>query len=145
MNTIAENRRVRFDYEILETLEAGIELLGFEVKSAKVGRMQLAGSHAIIVGGEAHLLNSQIPPYQPNNTPQDYDKARTRRLLLRKEEISRISGLLNQKGISLVPIRAYVKNNLIKIEIGAARPKKKHDKRETLKKKAMEREAGKKL
>lgn len=140
MNVLSENRRARFDYEILETYEAGIELRGFEVKSAKLGRMQLAGSHAIIRGNEVWLLNSQIPPYQPNNTPKDYDHGRTRRLLLRSDEIKSLEGKLHQKSVSLIPLKAYAKKNLIKIELGIARAKKKHDKREALKKRAADRE-----
>lgn len=145
MSVIAENKKARFDYEILETFGAGIELRGFEVKSAKVGRMQLTGSHAIIRGGEAWLLNSQIPPYQPNNTPKEYNVSRARRLLLRKDEIESLDGSLHEKSVSLVPLKAYIKNNLIKIELGLVRAKKKHDKREILKKKALERESGRKL
>ncbi len=140
MDTISENRRARFDYEISETYEAGIELQGHEVKGAKLGRMQLAGSHAIIRGGEIYLINSQIPQYQPGNTPKDYDAGRTRRLLLKKVEISGLLGSLKQKSVSLIPLRAYVKNGFIKIELGLARAKKKHDKREALKKKSTERE-----
>jgi SsrA-binding protein len=140
METIAENRRARFDYEISETIDAGIELRGFEVKSAKAGRLNLAGSRVIIKQNEAWLLNSQIPPYQPNNTPKDYDQGRSRRLLLRKEEIKSLIGRLKSKSAFLIPLRAYVKNNLIKIELGLGRVRKKSDKREVLKKRAAERE-----
>ncbi len=143
MQTISENRRARFDYEILETFEAGIELSGLEVKSAKRGGMQIAGSHGIIRsprlrsgetgGGEAYLVNSRIPPYQPQNTPSDYNPSRTRKLLLHKDEISKLVGSLKQK-LSLIPLRAYLKNNFVKIELGLARPKKKRDKRESIKK-----------
>jgi len=139
MNTIAENRRARFDYETSETFEAGIELRGFEVKSVKLGRMQLAGSHAVIRGNEAWLLNSQIPPYQPKNTPSGYDPGRTRRLLLRGDEIKTLIGKIKEK-FSLIPLRAYLKNGFIKIEIAVAKPRKKWDKRELLKKRTAERE-----
>lgn len=140
MQIIAENRRAKFDYQILETFEAGIELEGLEVKSAKNSRMGLAGSYAIIRNGEAWLLNAQIPAYQPNNTPKDYDLLRKRRLLLRKNEIASLANRLKEKGLSLIPLRAFVKRNLIKIELGLARPRKKHDKREILKKRAAYRE-----
>lgn len=155
-NTIAENRRARFDYEILETFEAGIELRGFEVKSAKLGRVQLAGSYAIVRGGrrggraspsragEVWLLNSQIPPYQPKNTPKDYDPGRTRRLLLRGEEIKTLAGKAKER-FSIIPVRAYVKKGFIKIEIAVAKPRKKKDKRDLLKKRAAEREMRKAL
>lgn len=136
---LAENRRAKFDYEILDTLVAGAELLGFEVKSAKAGRMSLVGSYAIIRGGEAWLVNAQIPPYQQNNTPPDYEPTRPRRLLLRREEISELAGKTKDKGIVLVPLSAFLHKNFIKIKLGICRSKKKHDKREALKKKDMAR------
>ncbi len=140
IDTLTENRRARFDYEILETLEAGIELKGFEVKSAKAAQMQLAGSHALIRGSELWLLNSHIPPYQPKNAPADYDPARSRRLLLRGEEIKRLTGSLKEKKLSLIPLRVYVKKNLVKVELGLGRLRKKSDKREMIKKRSAERE-----
>lgn len=140
MQDLAENRRARFDYEILETLEAGAELLGLEVKSVRAGRMNLGGSYAVIRGGELWLLNADIPPYQPGNTPKDYDSKRSRRLLLHKEELKGLIGKLHEKGLTLVPLRAYSKKNIIKIELGIARSRRKGDKREVLKKRAVERE-----
>ncbi len=137
---LAENGRARFDYEILETYEAGIALTGQEVKSAKSGRMNLAGSYAVFRDGELWLLNSQIPAYQPKNAPADYDPARSRRLLLHRKEIDALIGKLKNKSVSLIPLRAYVKKNFIKIELGLGRARKKHDKREFLKKRAVERE-----
>jgi SsrA-binding protein len=140
MPDIAENRRARFDYDILETFEAGIELLGHEVKSAKGGRMQIAGARVLVRRGEAWLVNSHIPPYQPKNTPADYEEDRSRRLLLTKGEIRRLTGALQEKGRTLVPLRAYVKRGFIKLELGLGRARKKSDKRELLKKRAHERE-----
>ena len=140
METIAENRRARFDYEILETFEAGIELKGFEVKSAKAGRMQLAGSHALVRGNELWLLNAHIPAYQPKNAPPDYDPGRSRRLLLHAKEIKRIAGQLKEKKMSIIPLGAYVKKNFLKIELGLGRLKSKTDKRESLKKRDARRE-----
>lgn len=140
MADLAENRRARFDYQVLETLEAGIELLGSEVKSVKTGKMNLGGSYALIRGGELWLLNSDIPPYQPGNTPKEYDSKRNRRLLLHKEELKSLLGRLNEKGNVLIPLRAYAKKGIIKIELGLARPQKKGDKREALKKRAVERD-----
>jgi SsrA-binding protein len=140
---LAENRRARFDYDVLETYEAGIELVGQEVKSAKLGRLNLAGSHALVRGGEAWLLNAQIPAYQPKNAPKDYDPARTRRLLLKREEIKELQGKLTSQraaGTSLIPLRAYLKKGYIKIELGLGRSRKKSDKRDLLKKRAAERE-----
>ncbi|MEY4731463.1 MAG: hypothetical protein RL681_409 [Candidatus Parcubacteria bacterium] len=140
MKPLSENRRATFDYEILEHYEAGIELFGHEVKSVKAGHGNLAGAYAIIRGGEAFLINCQIPPYQQNNVPDDYDPSRTRRLLLHKEEIKSLSGQLKEKGMSLVALSFVTKKNLVKVELGLGRSRKKSDKRELLKKRAHERE-----
>jgi len=140
MKSLSENRRAKFDYEILEKLEAGIELLGHEVKSAKGGRFELSGSYALIRKNEAWLLNSRIPAYQPNNAPESYDPGRTRRLLLNRDEIKNLHGRLGEKGLSLIPLRVYIKKNLVKVELGLGRARKKEDKREYLKKKTARRE-----
>lgn len=140
MDTIAENRRARFDYEIEETCEAGIELNGQEVKSAKGGQFQIAGARVLIRGGEAWLVNSHIPPYQPKNAPASYEEDHVRRMLVRKDEIKRFTGALNEKGRMLIPLRAYIKHGFIKIELGLAHLKRKTDKREALKKRSHERE-----
>ena len=137
---LAENRRARFDYDIQESLEAGIELLGHEVKSVKAGRMQIAGSYVIIRGGEAWLVNCTIPPYQAGNTPVDYEPSRTRRVLLRKEEIRHLEGALEQKSFSLLPLKAYTKKGLVKLELGLGRARKKGDKREVIKKRDVARD-----
>jgi SsrA-binding protein len=147
-STIAENRRARFDYEIAETYEAGIELQGGEVKSTKNGQLQIAGARVLLRGGnsrrpstpEAYLVNSHIPPYQPKNTPAGYEEDRARRLLLTRGEIKELIGALQEKGRVLIPLRAFLKNGYIKIELGLARPKKKSDKRDALKKRAHSRE-----
>ncbi len=139
-NTIAENRRARFDYEIAQTYEAGIELQGHEVKSAKGGRLQIAGAHVLIRGGEAWLVNSQIPPYQAGNTPSDYEADRVRRLLLSKDEIKELQGALVNKSLHLIPLRAYLKHGFIKLELGIGRTRNKSDKREAIKKRAHQRE-----
>ncbi len=142
---LSENRRARFDYEIEETFEAGLELLGTEVKSVKNNRMDLGGSYALIRGGEVWLTNSKIPAYQPGNAPKDYDPERSRRLLLKKEEIKELTGKLSQKGYALLPLRAYLKKGFIKLELGLGRSKKKSDKRETIKKRELDREFGRKF
>ncbi|MBM3256825.1 MAG: SsrA-binding protein SmpB [Candidatus Liptonbacteria bacterium] len=139
MQSLAENRRARFDYEILETLEAGIVLKGHEVKSVKSGRMGLSGSRVLLRGGEAYLIGAQIPPYQPLNVPETYDPTATRKLLLKIQEITHLIGVLRE-GTTLIPLRIYLKGNRIKLELAVARGKKKHDKRETLKKKTAARE-----
>jgi SsrA-binding protein len=138
--TIAENRRARFDYEISQKYEAGVELKGHEVKSAKGGRFQIAGAHVLIRGGEAWLVNSHIPPYQAGNTPPDYEEDRARRLLLSKDEIKELQGTLVDKAKHLVPLRAYLKHGLIKLELGIGRTRNKSDKREAIKKRAHQRE-----
>lgn len=133
MAVLLQNKKVRFNYDILETFEAGMELFGFEVKSLRKREGSLEGSHITIRGNEAFLLGATIPPYQPKNTPADYDPTRNRRLLLTKKEISKLSGLESQRGLTIVPISVYNKNRKLKLEIGVARGKKKHDKRQTIK------------
>ena len=139
-DTIAENRRAGFDYDVSKKYEAGIELFGHEVKSAKGGRFQIAGARVLIRGGEAYLVNSHIPPYQPKNVSSDYEEDRTRRLLLMSAEIKELTGALQDKGQMLIPLRAYIKNRFIKIELGLGRTRKKPDKREVIKKRAHNRE-----
>ncbi|KKS38954.1 MAG: SsrA-binding protein [Parcubacteria group bacterium GW2011_GWA2_42_14] len=145
MKVIATNKRAYFDYEILETYEAGLELFGFEVKSIKTGHANLGGSFIVIQAKtagspEAWLLNAHIPPYQPKNTPASFDPYRTRRLLLHKSEIRELIGKSAQKGLTLVPLRVYNKGARIKIEFGLSRHKKKEDKRETIKERETKRE-----
>ena len=139
---ITTNKRAYFDYEILETYEAGIELLGFEVKAIKNNRINLAGSYVVIRNNEAWLINADIPAYQPKNAPVDYDSKRTRRLLINKSEITSFIGKIHEKGLTLLPLKVYTKSkkNLIKIEIGLAKSKKKADKREIIKKREIQRE-----
>ena len=140
MTDLAVNRRASFDYEILETYEAGIALFGFEVKAVKVGRMSLAGTFAVIRGNEAWLLNAAIPPYQPQNTPASYDPSRSRRLLLHKSQIKEMIGTVSQKGLTIVPLKVYSKRGRVKVLIGLARHKKKADKREVIKRREDRRE-----
>ncbi len=136
----AENRKARFNYEILEKYEAGIELLGVEVKSVRGGQMSLEGAFVIVRGGEAYLINANIPPYQVKNTPKDYDPLRNRKILLTKKEISELAGNEKDKSLTIVPISVYNKSRKIKIEIAQVKGKKKFDKRETLKKRDTDRE-----
>lgn len=141
MTNLAENRRTHFDYEILETYEAGIELFGFEVKAVKTGRVNLTGSFAVIKDNEIWLLNASVPAYQPKNAPPDYDPTRSRRLLLHKSEIKELIGKSAQKGLTLVPLKVYNKRNRIKVLLGLGKHKKKIDKREIIKKRDAQREA----
>ena len=133
------NKKAIFDYEILETFVAGIELLGHEAKSIKMGRFDLSGSHAVIRGNEAYLVGSTIHPFQVKNAPDNYDPTRTRKLLLTRKEINYLLGKLNE-GLTIVPIKSYNKRGFVKIELGLGRGKKKADKRETIKKREVERE-----
>ena len=134
MAELASNRKAHFDYEILQKYEAGLELLGHEVKSIRAGHAQLAGSFVVIRGGEAFLVGATIPPYQVKNMPESYDPTRTRRLLLKRSELNELIGESAQKGLTFVPISLYTKGSLIKLSFGQARRKKKYDKRETIKK-----------
>jgi SsrA-binding protein len=138
MATLIDYAKARFDYEILESFEAGIELLGFEVKSLKLKHGSLEGSYVLVKGGEAFLQGMLISPYQEKNTPKDYDPRRTRRLILSKKEIA---GFANAtKGLTIVPISIYTKRNLIKVQVAIVRGKKKHDKRESIKRRESNRE-----
>jgi SsrA-binding protein len=140
MSNYAENRKARFDYEILEKYEGGIELLGTEVKSVRGGLMSLEGSFAIIRGGEAFLINANIPPYQPKNAPNDYDPLRNRRILLTTKEIAELGESGKNKSLTIVPLTVYNKGRKIKISVALAKGKKKFDKRETIKKRETDRE-----
>jgi len=140
MANYAENRKARFNYEILEKYETGIELLGTEVKSVRAGQMSLEGAFVIARGGEAFLINANIPPYQPKNSPKDYDPLKNRKLLLTKKEIAELAGSEKNKSLTIVPISVYNKNRKIKVEIALVKGKKKFDKRETIKKRDTDRE-----
>lgn len=143
MKILAKNKRANFDYEIKDKLVAGIALLGAEVKSLRAGHASLAGSYVSIQDGQAYLLNAHISPYQPAGL-KDYDPLRTRKLLLHKSEIMRLLGQ-KKTGLVAVPIAIVLDQNLIKVEIGVGKGKKKYDKRATIKKRETEREIAKKL
>lgn len=140
MANYAENRKVHFNYEILEKFDAGIELIGEEVKSVRGGRMSLEGAFIIIRGGECFLINSNIPPYQVKNTAKDYDPLRNRKLLLTKKEITELAGSEKNKALTIVPISVYNKGRKIKVNIALAKGKKLRDKRESIKKRDTDRE-----
>jgi len=140
MASLAENPKIFHDYEILETLEAGMVLLGFEAKAIQNNMASLKGSYVKILGGEPYLINAHIGPYQVANTPKDYDPTRARKLLLTQKEILHLFMETREKGLTLVPIRIYTKGRRIKVAIGLAKGKKDYDKREKLKEKATRRE-----
>ncbi len=140
MANYAENRKTRFDYEILEKYETGIELLGSEVKSVRGGSMSLEGAFVIVRGGEAFLINANIPPYQVKNAGEDYDPLRNRRLLLTKKELQELSASEKNKSLTIVPISVYNKGRKVKVGIALVKGKKKFDKRENTKKRETDRE-----
>ncbi|OGN09562.1 MAG: SsrA-binding protein [Candidatus Yanofskybacteria bacterium RIFCSPHIGHO2_02_FULL_41_11] len=135
----ASNPKTNFDYEILETIEAGLVLEGHEVKAIKTGKASIKGSYVKILNGEPYLVGATISPYQPANTPKDYDPQRSRKLLLSKKEISALIGTSQAHGLTLVPLKIYGKKGRLKLLIGIARGKKKYDKREAIKRKDVQR------
>lgn len=137
---LAENKKAYFNYEILKTIEAGVELRGFEVKAVKAGFASLVGAFATIKGGELWLTNAQIPPYQQNNMPEGYDPLRSRRLLVKKEELMELIGKMSSERLTMVPLKLYTKGPRVKVLIGLVRGKREHEKRETLRKRAVKRE-----
>ncbi len=132
MKPLIENKKARMEYDALETLDAGMELFGFEVKSLRSGKGSLLGSRVVVRGGEAYLLGSTIPAFQEKNAPKDFDPERTRRLLLSRKEIAGLSTYEGQKGLTVVPIMVYNKGRRLKLVVIVGRHKKKHDKRATL-------------
>jgi len=131
----ASNPKAGYDYEILETVEAGIILKGHEVKAIKTGKVPIRGAYTRIISGKPMLVGATISPYQEANTPPGYDPQASRILLLSKAEIDKLTGLSESKGMTLIPLKLYPKNGRIKLLIGIARGKKKYDKREAIKKK----------
>src|SRR6266850_16833 len=139
---IATNRRARYEYEILETVEAGLVLRGTEVKSLRAGLVNFKDSYASVRNGEGWLLGCHINPYS-HGTDANHDPERDRKLLLHKKEIDRLGGKVSEKGLTLVPLRLYFKDGRAKIELGLARGKKLHDKRATLREREVRREMDK--
>jgi SsrA-binding protein len=140
MKIIAVNKKVYFDYEVLDTIEAGIVLSGDEVKSIRAKHISLADAFATIYQGEMTLINCHIAPYSHAYTKADQSR-RTRKLLLHKKEINRLIGDISRKGLTIVPLKIYFnERGFIKIEIGVAKHKKAHDKKKTLKERDIKRE-----
>lgn len=142
--TVATNRRARFDYEILERMEAGIVLTGSEVKSLRAGRASLTESFARVRDGEVWLENLHIPPYEQGEK-RGYDPKRTRKLLLKRAQIERLIGKTAERGLSLVPIRLYFSHGLAKVEIGLGKGKRQFEKRQAIAEREMRREAERSL
>ncbi len=145
MKIITKNKKAYFNYEILEKFEAGISLIGQEVKSIKLGRINLAGSYVVLRGGEVYLVGANVPPYQPKNAPKDYNSKRSRKLLLTKKEIKYLIGKSKQKGLTMIPLIIYTRKGKIKLQFGLAKGKRKIDKREIIRKREIEREIRKNI
>ena len=138
-NIVCSNRKAYHDYFIVETYEAGISLLGTEVKSLREGRANLKDSYALIKDNDVFLLNCHISPYSHGNI-QNHDPLRTRKLLMHRKEINKLWGNLSQKGLTLIPLKIYFKKGKAKVELGLAKGKRKYEKREALKEKEARRE-----
>ena len=138
-DAMIRNREAHYNYEIIETFECGIALLGTEVKSIRAGPANLRDAYALVRDGEAWLVNAHISPYSHGNR-QNHDPLRTRKLLLHKGEIERLAGQTAEKGLALVPLRMFFKNGRVKLDLALGRGKKLYDKRETEMKRTLERE-----
>jgi SsrA-binding protein len=130
---ISDNRQARHLYEILEVYEAGVELVGTEVKSIRAGRVNLRDGYALIRNGQAWLINAHISPYERSAEYFNHEPRRTRKLLLHRKEITKLIGQVEQKGLTLVPLKMYFKGSWVKITLGLGKGKKLHDKREDIK------------
>jgi SsrA-binding protein len=137
--TVASNRRARHDYQILESLEAGIQLTGSEVKSLRAGRASLTEAYGQIRGGEAWLEGMHIPPYEQGVT-KGYDPIRPRKLLLHRREIDRLLGKVRQQGLAMVPMRVYFTHGIAKLELGLGKGKREYEKRQSIARRDSERE-----
>lgn len=137
--TLGTNRKAFFEYEILDRLEAGICLVGSEVKSVREGGLNFRDAHVEIRGGQASLVDCHIAPYTHANR-QNHETGRSRRLLLHRRELDKLGAKVSEKGLTLVPLKVYMRNGRVKLEIGLARGKKLHDKRASIREKEIERE-----
>ena len=140
MKEIAVNRQASHNYDLLEKFEAGLVLTGTEIKSAREGRVNLRDAYGLVKAGEVWLLNCHISPYSHGNFA-NHDPLRTRKLLLKRSEINRLIGRTTERGLTLVPLRMYLKEGLLKCELALAKGRKIHDKREVSRRKTIEKEA----
>ncbi len=145
MPTYAVNKKARFDYEILDTYEAGLILTGQEVKSVRAGQMNLKGAFVSFHNNGAFLTNAHISKYKFAGTAFDYDPDQSRKLLLKNKEIAYLREKLQEKGLTIIPLSVYNKGRRIKLEIGVAKGKKKYDKRESIKRREVKRELDRKM
>ncbi|BAY44927.1 tmRNA-binding protein SmpB [Scytonema sp. HK-05] len=137
---VSDNRQARYLYEILETYEAGIELTGTEVKSIRAGKANLQDGYALIRDGEVWLINAHISPYTSSGQYFNHEPRRTRKLLLHREQIRKLIGKVEQQGLTLVPLKMYLKRGWVKVSIALGKGKKVHDKREDIKRRQDQRE-----
>lgn len=140
MATLSENKKAYYNYTILEKFEAGISLLGQEVKSLKTRGINLAGSYVVLKDEEVFWIGANIPPYQPRNVGSSYNPERSRKILLKKSEIKYLLGKTKQKGLTLVPLKVYTIRGKIKLEFAIVKGKRRSDKRDSIKKRDIERE-----
>lgn len=145
MPTLAVNKKARFDYEILETLEGGLKLTGAETKSVKAGHVQLKGAFLHVQGGELWLKGAFISAYKPAGVQVQYKGDRDRKVLVHRRELNRLIGKKSQEGLTLIPLSLYTKGDLVKLEFGVARGKKQYEKREAIKKRDVQRDIREKL
>lgn len=141
-STIALNKRARFEYHLEDRIEAGISLMGWEVKALRAGNINFSESHVLLRRGEAFLFGCNINPLTSASTHVETDSMRTRRLLLHKQELASLIGQVERKGYTLIPTAMYWKRGKVKVEIALAKGKKQHDKRKTEKDRDWEREKG---
>ncbi|MEN9240399.1 MAG: SsrA-binding protein SmpB [Thermostichales cyanobacterium SZTDM-1c_bins_54] len=143
--TLVDNRRARYEYEILETLEAGIQLSGTEVKSIRAGKVNLQVAFTLIRDGEAWLLNMHVSPHSTAGRVFNHDPTRRRKLLLHRKEINRLIGLTEQKGLTVIPLKLVLNKGWIKVHLGVARGKKLHDKRAAIQERQVKRDIARDL
>jgi SsrA-binding protein len=132
--SIITNKKATLNYEILDKYEGGLELLGHEVKSIRAGKIKFDGSYIVILGDEVFLKNAEVSPYQVNNTPKDFDGQRIIKILVRKKEILKLKHKIEKEGLTLIPLSIFNKGTKLKLDFALARGKKKHDKRQDIKK-----------
>ncbi len=144
MKTLAYNKRAKFDYQLLETFEAGLKLIGNEVKSIKTGRASLKGAYVTVHKNELYLINAHVPHYQ-NHVDTNYDPDRSRKLLMHRKEIDSLIGKKSASGLTIVPVRIYLKKGRIKLEISLAKGKKEFDKRHSIREREESRDMQRKL
>lgn len=145
MTLLGNKRKASFNYEILDKYVGGISLFGFEVKTIKAGQGSIGEAYVKIKGDEVFLVGAHIPPYQPKNTPETYDPYRERKILLNRKEIEELKKKIKEANLTIVPISLYNKGRYVKIEIALARGKKTIDKRQSIKKRDVERDLGRRL